>query len=96
MKTTKKFSALMLAVVMVFTMAITIFAAGDGTITINAATVDETYKLYKIFDATYAGDNVAYTFTKTEESFNEQYPHRSARSNLFYRFKYRSIIHFFT
>lgn len=66
MKNMRKISALLLAVIMVFAMATTAFAAGNGSITINAATVDETYKLYKIFDATYAGDKVAYTFTKTE------------------------------
>ena len=68
MKTMRKLSALLLAVIMVFAMATTAFAAGNGTITINAATVGETYKIYKIFDATTQGDNTAYTYTKTGDT----------------------------
>ncbi|MDO4754914.1 MAG: SpaA isopeptide-forming pilin-related protein [Parabacteroides sp.] len=36
-------------------MSAPVFAATDGSITITNATVGETYKLYKIFDATYSG-----------------------------------------
>ena len=68
MKTMRKLSALLLAVIMVFAMATTAFAAGNGTITINAATVGETYKIYKIFDATTQDGNTAYTYTKTGDT----------------------------
>lgn len=68
MKTMRRLSALLLAVIMVFAMATTAFAAGNGTITINAATVGETYKIYKVFDATTQGDNTAYTYTKTGDT----------------------------
>lgn len=68
MKAMKKFTALLLAVIMVLAMATTAFAAGNGSITINAATVGQTYKAYKIFDATYTDDNVAYTYTKSGDT----------------------------
>lgn len=68
MKTMRRISALLLALVMLFAMTMTVSAAGDGTITINAATIGETYKIYKIFDATTQGDNTAYTFTKTGDA----------------------------
>ena len=46
-------------------MTTTAFAANDGAITINEATVGQVYKLYKIFDATTKDGNTAYSFTKT-------------------------------
>lgn len=39
-------------------------AAGTGSITVSNTTKDKDYELYKVFDATYSGDNVAYTYTK--------------------------------
>lgn len=62
----KKFSAILLALVLVLAMSATAFAA---SITINPPTTagsstGETYTAYKIFDATINGDNVAYTIAK--------------------------------
>ena len=54
----KRVLALMLAVVLVLSLGITAFAADNGSITIQNATVGQTYNLYKIFDATYATDIV--------------------------------------
>ena len=72
MKHIKKVITLLLAAVMVFAMSATVFAAktvdvgtGFGSITLQNGTTGEKYQLYKVFDATYSGDNVAYTFTKT-------------------------------
>ena len=52
---------LLLAVIMTLAMATTAFAAGSGEITVSGTTSGKTYDLYKIFDLTYSGDNVAYT-----------------------------------
>ena len=69
MKHAKKLASLLLALVMVLGLATTAFAAGnDGTITISNATVGKTYDVYKVFDLTYEGDAVAYSYTKTGES----------------------------
>ena len=40
----------------------------DGVITIQNATAGQTYAIYKVFDATYSGTNISYTYTKTGES----------------------------
>ena len=51
----KRAFAIMLALAMVLSLSATAFAAGGtGSITITNATVDETYAIYKIFDATFA------------------------------------------
>lgn len=60
----KKFAGILLALVMVLTMTATAFAADDGSITISNPTAGETYKVYKLFDLTYSGTNVSYTYTK--------------------------------
>ncbi len=64
----KKLVTLLLAMVMIFSLATTAFAAGTGSITIENTTIDQTYAVYKVFDATYSGDAVAYTYTKTGET----------------------------
>lgn len=80
MKKMKKFFALMVAMVVVLSMAIPAMAAtvdsgngGDGSITITlptektAPTKDTVYKLYKVFDATVGGSgNIAYTSRQGE------------------------------
>ena len=66
MKKFKKMMALVLVAVMMMAMGITAFADGtDGKVTIENATVGVTYKAYKVFDATYDGDNIAYTVDAT-------------------------------
>lgn len=57
----KKLFAFVLALAMVLSLGVTAFAdeavAENGSITITNATIDHTYKIYKIFDATYSEDN---------------------------------------
>ena len=69
MKHVKKLASLLLALVMILSLATTAFAAGnDGSITISNATVGETYAVYKVFDLTYVGDAVAYSYAKTSDT----------------------------
>lgn len=68
MKNAKKLASLLLALVMVFCLTTAAFAANDGSITISNATVGKDYTAYKVFDLTYSGSAVAYSYTKTGES----------------------------
>lgn len=53
----KKFLSIIMVLAMVLSLGITAFAAeNEGSITITNATVDETYALYKIFDASISKD----------------------------------------
>ena len=70
MKTTRKLASLLLALVMVFALAVTAFAqdipgssGAAGSITISNAAKGETYTIYKLFDATVSedGKSIAYT-----------------------------------
>lgn len=69
MKHARKLTSLLLALVMVFALAVTAFAqdetvgAGAGAITISNAARGETYTIYKLFDATVSedGKSIAYT-----------------------------------
>lgn len=73
MKSMKNIMALMLSVIMILAMGMTAFAQTVGTaaedtatITINNAAKGETYKVYKLFDATVTGTkdgSIAYTGT---------------------------------
>ena len=65
----KKILSLILALMLLLTLGTTAFAASDdGSITITNATIGESYAVYKVFDLTYSGENVAYTYTKTGET----------------------------
>lgn len=69
MKSMKKFASLLLALVMVFAMATTAFAAnidlGRNAITVNGVVANETYKLYKMLDLVVNDENTptAYSYT---------------------------------
>ena len=69
----KKFFSLAMIFVMLFTITVPAFAAGKGTITIENATVGQTYTPYKIFDATYSGTGteakVSYTISTTDQFY---------------------------
>lgn len=70
--TMKKFFSFMMAVVLVLSMSVTAFAAdGQGSITITNATKDESYSVYKLFDATYSGDAVSYTIEEDDQFFED-------------------------
>lgn len=71
MKYTKKLLSLVLVLVLALALAVPGFAAGTGSITITNATVGETYAGYKIFDATYSGENVAYTITTGNQFYGD-------------------------
>ena len=74
MKTARKLTSLLLALVMVFALAVTAFAqdvpgtGGTGAITISNAAKGVTYTIYKLFDATVSedGKSIAYTGTVPE------------------------------
>ena len=71
----KKFFAILLSLVLMLSLAVPAMAAettkvagveGNASITVNLpevpedATADNTYKIYKVFDATTSGDNISY------------------------------------
>lgn len=71
----KKILSIILAMVMLLSVSLTAFAEGEtGSVTITNATVGQTYKIYKIFDATIKQDAsgnaeaVAYSI-KTDNQF---------------------------
>lgn len=64
MKTPRKLTSLLLALLLVFALAATAFAqeetvsgTGRGSITITNATIGETYTIYRLFDATVSADH---------------------------------------
>lgn len=75
MKTVKRALALVLALTLLLAMSATVFAAAQTySITVknenkSISIKDKTYYAYRIFDATYNGDNVAYTVNKNFTSF---------------------------
>ncbi|MBR5309657.1 MAG: LPXTG cell wall anchor domain-containing protein [Oscillospiraceae bacterium] len=74
----KRLFSLMMALIMVLSVGITAFAdetadqVTHGTITITNATKDQTYTVYKIFDATYdaTADSVSYSITKDNQFYS--------------------------
>lgn len=77
MKHARKLASLLLALVMVFALAVTAFAqdvtvtGGTGSITISNAAKGETYTIYKLFDATVNADGSSIAYTGTiPESLN--------------------------
>ena len=72
----KKFLSIILGLVMVLSMSITAFATENkGSITITNATIDETYEIYKVFDASISQDAdgetnaVSYSITTDNQFF---------------------------
>ena len=80
MKHARKLGSLLLALVMVFALAVTAFAQdvahsdGEGSITISNAAKGETYTIYKLFDATVNADGSSIAYTGTiPESLSEYF-----------------------
>ena len=67
MKHTRKIASLLLALVMVFALATTVFAAGTNSITVNGAQGGETYKIYKMLDLSVNESNTAYSYYVNSE-----------------------------
>ena len=67
MKRMKKLASLLLALVMVFSMATTVFAAGTNTIKVTGAQKGETYKVYKMLDLSVDVKQNAYSYTVNSE-----------------------------
>ena len=70
MKHARKLTSLLLALVMVFALAVTVAADGTtepvkGSITVDNPVDGLTYTAYKIFDVTHDGDNYSYTIDDT-------------------------------
>ena len=63
MKHARKLASLLLALVMVFALATTAFAAETGTITVDNPIAEQTYTAYKIFDVVYNEGKTAYSYT---------------------------------
>ena len=58
----KKFLSILMVLTMILSLSVTAFAADtDGSITITNATINETYAVYKIFDASISKDNAGAT-----------------------------------
>ena len=63
MKHARKLASLLLALVMVFALATTAFAAGTGSITVDNPIASQNYTAYKIFDVVYNDGQTAYSYT---------------------------------
>ena len=78
MKHARKLTSLLLALVMVFALAVTVAAEGDtattttGKITVDNPIEGQNYTAYKIFDVVYDADkkNYSYTIKDTSEWYN--------------------------
>ena len=64
----KKLLSFLMAALLLVGVCTAAVAENDGTLTIQNATIGRTYTVYKVFDATYSGTNISYTYTKTGES----------------------------
>lgn len=70
-KLISRFMAVLMAMTMILSMSMTVFAAEapKGTLTVNNTVAGKTLDLYQIFTATKNGDNVAYTLIPAYEEF---------------------------
>ena len=70
-KLVSRFMAVLMAMTMILSMSMTVFAAEapKGTLTVNNTVAGKTLDLYQIFTATKNGNNVAYTLNSAYEEF---------------------------
>lgn len=69
MKNIKKIFLGLLTLVLSFSIINKVFAVGTGSIVVNGTKEGKTYEIYKIFDLTYSGSNVAYTIDSDWQDF---------------------------
>ena len=82
----KRLFSLMMALVMVLSLGITVFAEdpetpaapAPGTITVTNATVDKVYTVFKIFDATHSGTSVSYSIASDSQFYNVLFNQKDA------------------
>ena len=68
MKTMKKLTCVMVALVLMLALCVTAFAADTGSITIDNPKDGVTYTAYKIFDVVYDSKKEAYSYTMAADS----------------------------
>lgn len=68
MKAIQRVIGTLVALLLVASMAGTVFAAGDGSITIENPKAGETYQAHLIFDVVYNSDKSAYSYTIASDS----------------------------
>lgn len=70
MKKTKRSLAIVIAIFMILAVVLPVFAAGEGSITIDNSISGQTYKAYRIFDLeSYSGTNFSYKVNSTWQAF---------------------------
>ena len=89
----KRFFSFMMAVVLVLSLGVTAFAAENaGSITITNATIGETYKVYKVFDASLklatdgSAEAVAYSIETDNQFFKALFGADGTAANTFFTY----------
>ena len=88
----KKFLSILMVLTLVLSLSVTAFATENtGSITITNATIDETYTVYKIFDASIklaadgeTAEAVSYTITPDNQFFEELFGADGKTDNTFF------------
>ncbi|NLC39935.1 MAG: isopeptide-forming domain-containing fimbrial protein, partial [Clostridiaceae bacterium] len=66
----KRYLAVFFALIIALA-SVPVFATGTGTLTIENATPDKTYSVYKIFDLTHSGDAYAYSISEDSPWYDQ-------------------------
>ncbi len=89
----KKLFSIMIVFVLVLSLGVSAFATENtGSITITNATIDETYNLFKIFDASYSEDAsgnteaVSYTITEDNQFFEYMFGADGTKVNTYFTY----------
>jgi LPXTG-motif cell wall-anchored protein len=86
----KKFLSILMVLAMIVSLSVTVFAAENtGSITITNATIDETYAIYKIFDASISTDAngetnaVSYSISTDNQFFDAMFGAKGTAGDYF-------------
>ena len=90
----KKFLSILMVLVLALSLSVTAFAAeGKGSITITNATIDETYTIYKIFDASFkpaadgtTAEAVSYSIKSDNQFFEALFGADGKTANAFFTY----------